>query len=74
MLYESCSKSNASYFLMSMGWQLRLNLPTNTLLHLIAVEEMAAEQQSDRMVSDMEVQMKQRGVTKFLHAEKNGTH
>jgi len=74
MLNESCSKSNASYFLMSMGWQLRLNLPTNTLLHLIAVEEMAAEQQSDRMAPDMEVRMKQRGVTEFLHAEKNGTH
>jgi len=31
---------------------------------------MAAEKRSDRMVSDMEVQMKQRCVTEFLHAEK----
>ena len=31
---------------------------------------MAAEGQSDRMASDMEVQMKQRRVTEFLHANK----
>ena len=31
---------------------------------------MAAEGQSDRIVSDMEVYMKQRCVIKFLHAEK----
>ena len=31
---------------------------------------MAAEGLSDRMVSDVEVCMKQRGVTEFLHAEK----
>ena len=31
---------------------------------------MAAEGQSDKMASDMEVQMKQRCVTEFLHAEK----
>ena len=31
---------------------------------------MAAEGQSDRMVSGMEVRMKQRGGTEFLHGEK----
>jgi len=31
---------------------------------------MAAGRQFDRMVSDMEVQMKRRCVTEFLHAEK----
>ena len=31
---------------------------------------MAAEGQSDKMVSDMEVHVKQRCVTEFLHAEK----
>ena len=31
---------------------------------------MAAEGQSDRMASDMEVQMKQRGVMEFLRVEK----
>ena len=30
----------------------------------------AAEEQSDKMESDMEVHMKQRCVTKFLHLEK----
>jgi len=34
----------------------------------------AAERQSGRMASDMEAHMKQRCVTEFLHAEKNGTH
>ena len=31
---------------------------------------MAAEGQSDKMASDMEVHMKQRGAPEFLHAEK----
>ena len=31
---------------------------------------MAAEGQSDTMVSDIEVRIKQRGVTEFFHAEK----
>jgi hypothetical protein len=31
---------------------------------------MTAEEQSDKMVTDMEVCMKQRCVTEFLHAEK----
>ena len=38
---------------------------------------MAAEGQSDKMASDMEVRMKQRCVIEFLHAEKiapNDTH
>lgn len=30
----------------------------------------AAEAQSDKMASDTEMHMKQRGVTEFLHAEK----
>ena len=34
---------------------------------------MAEEGQSDKMVSDMEVCMKQRGVTEFLHVEKIAT-
>lgn len=40
-------------------WQERLNLPANSLLV-----------QSDRRVSDMQVHMRQRCVTEFLHAEK----
>lgn len=35
---------------------------------------MATELQSDRRASDMEVYIKQRCGTEFLHAEKNGTH
>jgi len=31
---------------------------------------MTAKGQSDKMVSDMEAWMKQRGITEFLHAEK----
>ena len=48
----------------------RLNLPANISLHFVAALQMAAEGHSDRMVSDMEVQMKQRCGTEFLHAEK----
>jgi len=34
---------------------------------------MSAEGQSDRMVSDTEEHMKQRGVIGFFHAEENGS-
>jgi len=50
-------------------WQKGLNLPTSILLHIVAVWQMAAGGQSDRMVSDVEVCMKQRCVTEFLPAE-----
>ena len=50
-------------------WQ-RWNLPTSILLHVVAVQQMAAEGQSDKMTSDMEVHMEQRNVTEFFHAEK----
>jgi len=33
-------------------WQQRLNLPDNIPLHVVAVQQMAAEGQSDRMMSD----------------------
>jgi len=39
-------------------------------LDFVAVRQMAAEGQSDKMVSDVEVFMKQRCGTEFLHAEK----
>ena len=51
-------------------WQQRVNLLINIPLHFVAVQQMAAEEQSDRMVSDMEVWMKQRGAIEFLHVEK----
>ena len=35
---------------------------------------MAAEGQSDKMASDVEVRTEQRCVTEFLQVEKNGTH
>jgi len=43
---------------------------TKILLHFVVCKEMAAEEQSDKMVSDMEVCMKQRGRIEFLHAQK----
>jgi len=36
------------------------------------MQQMAAEGPTDRMVSDMEVHLKQRCATEFLYAEKNG--
>jgi len=50
-------------------WQ-RWNLPTSILLHVVAVQQMAAEGQSDRMASDMEVHMKQGCRIEFLHVGK----
>jgi len=51
--------------------QEKLNRPTNILLYFVAMQQTTAEGQSDRMASDMEVQMKQRCGTEFLHAKKN---
>ena len=50
--------------------QQRLNLPTNIPLHFVAVRQMAAEGQSDKMSSVMEVSMKQRCEIDFLLVEK----
>ena len=47
-----------------------MNLPANIPLNFVAVQQMTAEGQSGKMVSDMEVRMKQRCVIEFLHAEK----
>jgi hypothetical protein len=47
-----------------------LNLPVNIPLHFVTGRQMAAEGQSDKMASDMEVHMKQSCVTEFLHADK----
>jgi len=54
-------------------WKQRLNLLTNILLHVVVLRQMAAEGQSDKMASDMEVCMEQRHLTEFLRG-KNGTH
>ena len=53
-----------------MVWQQKQNLPTNILLHVVAMRQAAAQGQCDRMVSDMEAQMKRRCGTEFLHEEK----
>jgi len=52
-----------------MVWQQRLNLLTGVPLNFAAACQSAAEGQSDKMAPDMEVCMKQRRVTEFLHAE-----
>jgi len=52
-------------------WQYRLNLPANIPLNVVAMRQMTAEGQSDKIASDMEVRMKQRCVIEFLHADKN---
>ena len=44
------------------------------IFHYIFLWQMAAEGQSDKMVFDMEVHIKQRCVIEFLHAEKNCSH
>ena len=51
-------------------WQWMLNLPTNIPLHFVVVQQMAAKEQSDRTVSDMELWLKERGMMRFLHVEK----
>ena len=60
--------SEADVALMLLIWQLRLSVPTNILLHFVAMLQMTSEGQSDKMASNMEVRMK--GVTEFLDVEK----
>jgi len=50
-------------------WYSRMNLPTNIPLHVVAMRQMAAEGQSGKKVSDMEVLMEQGCVTEFLCSE-----
>jgi len=47
------------------------NLHTNIPLHFVAMQQMATEGLSDKLTTNMEVHMKQRCVTEFLHAERN---
>jgi transposase len=47
-----------------------LNLPANIPLNFVAVGQMTAKRQSDKMAPGMEVCMKQRCVIEFLHVEK----
>jgi len=76
--YEGCSESNASCFMMlahsirgwcwwygSRGWTF-----PQTPLYFVAVWQLAAEGQSNKMASDVETYMKQRCRTAFLHMEK----
>jgi len=62
--------SEADVALMLLIWQLRLSVPTNILLHFVAMLQMTSEGQSDKMASNMEVRMKEMGVTEFLDVEK----
>ena len=50
-----------------------LNLPTNIPLYFVAVRQMVVEGQSDKMASDMEVCIKQRGGNWIPPCEKNST-
>ena len=45
------------------------SLPSSIPLHFVAMWQIAAQGQSDTVVSDMEVCVKQRYGTEFLHAE-----
>jgi hypothetical protein len=76
LFYEGRSEINASYFVMLEDdvdpIAVQVETSANILLSFVAVRQMAAEGQIDKMVSDMEVHMKQRCVTELLHAEKFG--
>ena len=47
-----------------------MNLPADIPLNFVAVRQMTTEGASDKLASDVEVRMKQRCVSEFLHAEK----
>ena len=51
-------------------WQQRLNLPINIPLHVVAIQQTAAEGQSDNMATNVEVCMKQSCGTEFKKKKK----
>jgi hypothetical protein len=73
LFYEGRSEINVPYFVKSEAdvdpIAVQVETSANILLSFVAVRRMAAEGQFDKMVSDMEVYMKQRCVTELLHAE-----
>lgn len=50
--------------------QEKLNLPPNIPFHFAGLQQIGAEGQPDRTVSDTEAHVKQRDGNEFLHAEK----
>ena len=70
---KGCSESNASYFMILAHdirvvcwWYSSRSRPFPS----IAMCQMAAQGPCDKMASDMEVCMKQRGITAFFHVVK----
>ena len=76
--YKGCSNSKSFYFILlahsvrgTCWWYGSRSWSSHQyLLNIVAMWQMAAEGQSDKIVSDLEVHMKQRGVTEILCAEK----
>jgi len=52
------------------GMAVEVNLPDTIPLHVVAMWQMAADEQSDTMADDRKGCVKQRCVIEFLHAEK----
>jgi len=80
-LHEDCRNSNASYFITlthnvrgrgwwygSGGWTFL------SIFHFVAVQQMAAEGQTDNLEPNTEVHLKQRCITEFFPCRKNCTH
>ena len=56
------------------GGVVKLNLPTNIALYFVAMWQVASEGQSDKMVSDMEIHMRQKCRSEFTSWGKNCTY
>jgi len=56
------------------GMAVEAELSAKFLLHVVAVWQMAAEGQSDKIAFDMEVHMKQKGRNWIPPLRKKGTH
>ena len=80
--YDGYSENNAPYFIMlahdvrcQCWWYgSRGQIFPPILLHIVAMQQLAAEWQSDKIVYDIEVHIMQRCVTEFLHAGKKKWH
>ena len=75
LIYNSYSESNASYFIMlahdrGQWWWYGSRDSHQYSINFVAVQQTAAEGLSDKIASDMEMQMKKKCLTELFHVEK----
>ena len=74
-IYDSCSESNTSYFIMSDhsvrgGMTVEVQPSCQYFIIFVAIRQMAAEAQTHKIKPNMKLDMKKRCIIEFLHEKK----